>query len=272
MKDFSQTKVLERLLGYERRLEGSLYRTMAELHKVQGQRQGAGGDQPPAQEERCVIRTLRTCRGEEDRRGPFHRVRETLPPDFTLDNLLAKIAALEEGPQTPKDAFGNPETPAGATTNTPPDHSCETNPISQLRIADCGLRIRDELAAGRSPGPAAPAPAGESCETNPICAAPRGTGIPSASLSGQAVPVNLNHGQDAHATIPPDGGTTNMAEAQRQSCETNPICVGPVEGQSLCGTGVRSDPAPSGSGETKPISTGANRGQAGYRPIFRRRR
>ena len=123
VRDFSQTRVLERLMMYERRIEGSLYRTMAELRKRQGQRQSAGGG--PLGDSRP-----RRSREEEDRRVPSHRVRETLPPDFTLDNLLAKIAALEEGPQTRKDAFGNPQPPAGATTNTPADLSCETKPIS----------------------------------------------------------------------------------------------------------------------------------------------
>jgi len=136
VRDFSQTRVLERLMMYERRIEGSLYRTMAELRTRQGQRQSAGGG--PLGDSRP-----RRSREEEDRRVPSHRVRETLPADFTLDNLLAKIAALEEGPgspaaefrgwephQTRKDAFGNPQPPAGATTNAPADLSCETKPIS----------------------------------------------------------------------------------------------------------------------------------------------
>ena len=84
MKDFSQTRILERLLGYERRLEGSLYRTMAELHKVQGQRQGAGGV-PIAEDDRRgrrshVVRDTHPTdlsRQEEDRRGPFHRAGDT---------------------------------------------------------------------------------------------------------------------------------------------------------------------------------------------------
>jgi hypothetical protein len=92
----------------------------------------------------------------------------------------------------------------------------------------------------------------EICETNPICAAARGTGIPSASLSGQAVPVVEKHGQDgdpkrdssrlgthAHATRPPAGGTASPARGQ------------------LC--------------ETNPIRAGAGKGQSGYTPIFRRR-
>jgi hypothetical protein len=50
------------------------------------------------------------------------------------------------------------------------------------------------------------------CETNPISAMRRGTGIPSASLSGQALPVVRNHGQDAHATATPDGLATSLPE------------------------------------------------------------
>ncbi len=75
VKDFSETKVLDRLLMYERRIENSLYRTMAELHKVQGQRQGAVGGPATSPEERCVIRTLRTCRWQRITAGGarFHR-------------------------------------------------------------------------------------------------------------------------------------------------------------------------------------------------------
>jgi hypothetical protein len=134
VKDFSQTKVLERLLMYERRIENSLYRTMAELRRVQRQRQGAAGvplgDHPS-----------RRSRQEQDRGGPFHRVRETLPPDFTLDNLLAEIAALEDKP-------------AGAAANTPAGPSCETKPIAGGTGWDGAPGSRDQ---------------GGLCKTNPLC-------------------------------------------------------------------------------------------------------
>jgi hypothetical protein len=95
VQDFSQTKVLERLLMYERRIENSLYRTMAELRKVQGQRESAGRVSGTSEKE---------------------AVRDTHPTDLTLDKLLGAIAALEE-------------TPAGGTTNAPAEPSCETKPI-----------------------------------------------------------------------------------------------------------------------------------------------
>jgi hypothetical protein len=51
----------------------------------------------------------------------------------------------------------------------------------------------------------------------------RGTGIPSAALSGQALRVSLDHRQDADATVPPGGGTTNLLETRWQLYQTNPI-------------------------------------------------
>ena len=52
-------------------------------------------------------------------------------------------------------------------------------------------------------------------EIVPVCSVPvrayRGTGISSAALSGRALPVIQNHGQDAHATTTPDDVTTNYA-------------------------------------------------------------
>jgi hypothetical protein len=52
-KDFANSRILDRLMMYERRIEGSLYRTMAELRKVRlaPMRQvdkGGSGDKTPA--------------------------------------------------------------------------------------------------------------------------------------------------------------------------------------------------------------------------------
>ncbi len=110
------------------------------------------------------------------------------------------------------------------------------------------------------------------------------TGIPSASLSGQALPVLRNHGQDAQATATPDRASTNLWPGQESLCKTNPISVGAGAGRvpggiettedlsrnELCktnpiGAGTsetavfeaekgRCDSTPGGSGETKPIS------------------
>ncbi len=55
-------------------------------------------------------------------------------------------------------------------------------------------------------------------KTKPI--SPCGTGIPSASLSGQALPVDPNPGRDAHATI---GRSGDRRSREGQSCQTKPI-------------------------------------------------
>jgi hypothetical protein len=175
VKDFSETRVLERALVYERRIENSLYRTMAELRQVQERRLGAA-------EAPLGDRRARRSREQEDRRAPFHRAPETLPSDFTLDDLLAKIATSEEEPQTREDAFGNPDEPGGGTTNTPvaEGQSCETNPISPLQIA------------GTAPGNRRP---------------------PSAELSDCGLSTNLR--RDALCHLPPRPRRANRATTPR---------------------------------------------------------
>jgi hypothetical protein len=170
VRDFSQTRVLERLMMYERRIEGSLYRTMAELRKRQGQRQSAGGG--PLGDSRP-----RLSREGEDRREPSHRVRETLPADFTLDNLLGAIAALEEPP-------------AGGTTNAPTAEGqlCETKPICGSPRGTGILPVvqnhgQDAHATITRDGVTASASADLSCETNPI---PGGAGWGGANRTKQS--------------------------------------------------------------------------------------
>jgi hypothetical protein len=46
--DFAGERVLERMLMYERRIEGSLYRTMAELRKLRAARKGTGSAARPS--------------------------------------------------------------------------------------------------------------------------------------------------------------------------------------------------------------------------------
>ncbi len=122
------------------------------------------------------------------------------------------------------------------------DEMCETNPIGpgpQVSQAQWDTAVMSDW------------PPDGLWKTNPISGAPRGTGI---------LPVNpdhgrdahTTHGQDAHATELPDWGSTNRPVGQ--SCQTNPICVEPEVSQVLCGTEVRSDSASNGLRKTNPIS------------------
>ncbi|MCL5281803.1 MAG: hypothetical protein M1376_18045 [Planctomycetes bacterium] len=245
VKDFSETKVLERLMVYERRIENSLYRTMAELRQVQGRRQGEAGVS------RWESRARRSKR-EGDRGGSFHRVRETPPPDFTLNDLLAQIGASEDKP-------------ADATTNTPEAESpsCETKPIcgsprgtgilpvNEDRRQD-GDPQRDSSRLGTHADATVPPGGGT---TNPP--EDQSPSCDNASLPG-VVPATKPISGEGVGCVP-----RTTLPAQSEMCETKPISEG-VSSPKCQVSGP--------SCETKPISTGASREQFGYRPIFRRRR
>jgi hypothetical protein len=238
VKDFSQTRVLERLTVCERRIEGSLYRTMAELRQAQERRQGTAGAS-------LGDRRARRSRRQEDRGGPFHRVRETPPPDFTLNDLLAKIAATEEGPgspaaevrgwephQTRTDAFGNPDEPADAGTNMPPDPSCDnaslpgvvpaTKPISD-EVSSVAYQVPSESCETKpiSEPPTADAAAEPVCETKPISVGPEDNQVPGGEKAEE-----VGRGHPTCEELPA-GVRTNVPQAHGSSCETKPIAVGP---------------------------------------------
>ena len=69
-------------------------------------------------------------------------------------------------------------------------------------------KARNQEASGRRYGDHAGLTERDSCETNPSCGLPRGTGI---------LPVDQEHGQDAHATSMPYGVTTNEAAAPNKA-------------------------------------------------------
>ena len=71
---------------------------------------------------------------------------------------------------------------------------------------------------------------------------------------------DIGRGRPTHEE-PPEGGTPNGADAQEQSRQTNPICVGSSEGQVLCGTEVRNDSARGEVWKTKPICDGIGVGK-----------
>jgi hypothetical protein len=118
VKDVSQTKVLDHLLMYERRIESSLYKTMAELQKLRLMR-----NLDPAAEEPAA----KPCSARPD-----DRLRETKPISGAADTLnggdcLATLAmtSCETKPTSSNEADGVHGTPYKAR-----GQSCETNPIS----------------------------------------------------------------------------------------------------------------------------------------------
>ena len=122
--DFAEARVLDRLLMYERRIESSLYRTMAQLRKEQ--------------QARAAAATPEEASHSED--GPPAGQESVTPA-----KLASFGADVVPGSQMGETAFGGSEPPAGVAhhSNIPSFHdsshvldvpaegkSCETNPIS----------------------------------------------------------------------------------------------------------------------------------------------
>jgi hypothetical protein len=250
LEDFSGEAILERLLRHERRIESSLYRTLSELRRVHDQGRKA---------DRETLDTLARWREEDDRARKTRALafcRPADPPAWpagdttnTLRSEVSQPCDIPSRPDTrpPADVQAEDEIcetnpicrgigvqGSGVSDLTPatppliPEPPCETNPIrpeEDRRQALYGTEVTSDSAeiGPRKTNPICdpmePAGAAEAVRSVPVKAY-CGTGLLSASLSGQALAVSWDHGRDAHATAPPDGGTTSLARGQ--SCETKP--------------------------------------------------
>jgi hypothetical protein len=140
VKDFSETKVLERLLMYERRIEGSLYRTMAELRKVRGQREAAGGTNE--------VSSL-TCPVSSEASRAWDPPASNLP----LPTSDSAVATSEESADS-----------VGTNVRDVEEESCETNPIFAPAVETPHPSTIPSF-QDSNPRPEAQ---GQSCETKPI--------------------------------------------------------------------------------------------------------
>ncbi len=180
LADFGQDAVLERLLRYERRIEGSLYRTLNELRRVHDQ--GRQADQEVADtlgrwhQEDAEARKARAFAFDPPGDGP------PAPPGGTTNTPRAEVAP----------ASGIPSAPYGdsAPDPLPEDETCETNPIGGPEAHDCGLPIADCGLKDAGLGEQTLAPVQdeanlrvESCKTNPISPDPD----PSRGLVGSVL-------------------------------------------------------------------------------------
>ena len=165
VQDFNQEWVLDRLLVYERRIERSLYRTMAELRLLRKEGRVSSGKW----EEESACETNPICAGASSGKSEVSSVHPHLPEE------------VGRGRPTYQ------EPPGGGTTNGDGNESCETNPISggvsslncegaseQSRVAEapglptsnCQLPTGDGLAGGVAAN--MPQAQKQSCETKPI--------------------------------------------------------------------------------------------------------
>jgi len=146
IKDFSNSRVLDRLLMYERRIEHSLYKTMAELQRLRLLRELDS----PAEKPVCSVPV---------------RASEKHVAGFQPAEGAARMAAT----QTPDGVTTNaPAAKERLTASLPADQSCKTKPISpdlnegQVPGGEGVRRINaDEAAAETKPIYGGPAGAGE---------------------------------------------------------------------------------------------------------------
>jgi hypothetical protein len=150
VKDFAKDGTLDRLLVHERRIEHSLYRTLAELRQLRRQRAAAGS--APASGR------------EHERREEAQKGRRSDAPAVSPSSVRT---------------FSPASLAHGVTTNAAADPSCETKPIweeigvqggtpiAMNRDWEPGSGVSERTPAPRPLTPAAPA-VEQSCETNPI--------------------------------------------------------------------------------------------------------
>jgi hypothetical protein len=170
VEDFTRARVLDRLLLYERRIESSLYRTMAQLRQERQARAAAG---TPGEVSRSE------CRLQADQ--------ESVTP--------AKLASFGAnavlGTQTRETAFGSPEPSAGAVRGTGSRpvvenqgqslpweqsrrdaHATEAPASGPARPPEGGVAHHSSMPSLHHSSPVLEAPTEqESCETKPICRA-----------------------------------------------------------------------------------------------------
>ena len=131
-QDFNQERVLDRLLVYERRIEHSLYRTMAELRKERLLRQAAGG-LPRS----TGILPVSSMGVPPMTVGDTHGQACSEPAEGdgcdTHGQACPELAEGDARAAHGRDAHATE--PEGGTPNGGGDESCETNPIPETDSA-----------------------------------------------------------------------------------------------------------------------------------------
>jgi hypothetical protein len=158
--DFAEARVLDRLLLYERRIESSLYRTMAELRKGREARQAR---EAPAVREEESRSECRLQAGQES---------------VTPARLASFSANAVPGIQTRKITLGRPEPPAGVARSAgfrPTAGVVHHSSIPSFHPSSAVLEAPAEV---------------QSCETNPILGGVSGWKCQVASESCETKPIS----------------------------------------------------------------------------------
>jgi hypothetical protein len=250
VQDFAQTRIFDRLLIYERRIEHSLYRTMAELRNLRKEKGVSRLKcevsslklENPASSSPCLPTShspLPTSGGTTNGPEAESQLCETNPIYGSArgTGILPVNPDYEHG----QDAHAT-GTPDGVTTNVSEAEGqlCETNPIGTAPTVEAPHHSTIPCFQDSNPRPET---WGQSCETNPICVGPDEDRVP-----GREKEEEVGRGRPTYAESP----DASMSAGLRQ---TKPI-GGLGERQILCGQEVTRNSPQSGVRETKPQGAG----------------
>jgi hypothetical protein len=256
VKDFTEARVLDKLLMYERRIEHSLCRILGELRKerlfqnLEARTMDDG--QPQVLLERLMGKlrdspsaTLRVERGSA-------RYEET-PEDAPRVEAVEEVSRLEC--QVSSEESQSPEPPGPPTSPClhPADHQLprQTNPISD---GDDAGQVLSEAGVTNDSSPSQPE------RTKPI---PRGVSSLKCQVSGE------ESQSPEPPRLPPSPCRLHSADHQFPR-QTNPISDGDDAGQVLFGARVTDDSHPNRPEKTKPICPD-HPSSIGSPPAIRRR-
>jgi hypothetical protein len=239
VQDFGEARIFDRLLIYERRIEHSLYRTMAELRNLRKEKGVSSLKlENPASSSPGLPTShspLPTSGGTTNGPEAESQLCETNPIYGSArgTGILPVNPDYEHG----QDAHAT-GTPDGVTTNVSEAEGqlCETNPIGTAPTVEAPHHSTIPCFQDSNPRPET---WGQSCETNPICVGPDEDRVP-----GREKEEEVGRGRPTYEESP----DASMSAGLRQ---TKPI-GGLDERQVLCGQEVTRNLPQGGVGETKP--------------------
>jgi hypothetical protein len=186
VRDFANSRVLDRLLMYERRIESSLYRTMAELQKLRHTQE------PQASGEHCPPYECGDAPALSQNVIDFAKQSQSPPGD-----------GVHSTPYEGGDASAGGETPDGVTTN-----GGECAKQSQAMPGD-GVHGTPYEGGDASPGEGTP---------DGVTTSASNCAKQSQSAPGDGVHGTPCESGDANAdNDPPEGGTPSAGECAKQS-------------------------------------------------------
>jgi hypothetical protein len=137
LRDYSNEKVLDRLMMYERRIENSLYRTMSELHKLRRMREedGHAKERPPTTAGGSVktegLGDGLVATEADHRQAALDAATRSAPAETANDSAKQSQFPPMEDPHGQQVAHPTPSEPATEVpTQGGSNLPCETKPIS----------------------------------------------------------------------------------------------------------------------------------------------